>query len=90
MILLIFFVVIIAYPVLAAKSSKKISPDIYPRDATDAKIYREFELCMNAADRQVSHDKLGGQSAASDCMKRLNEYGKDRASRAFKFYFEGR
>ena len=59
-----------------------------PSTATDAQIYREFEICMNNADKVIRDDKMRGQSLAANCMLGLQKYGDERAKKAFGTYFD--
>jgi hypothetical protein len=85
--LLAVAVALLATSAMAAGKSKKAA-DPYPSDALDVKIYQEFERCANASKEQVKSDKLGGQAAFAQCAAKLQTYGKDRAAKAFGFYFD--
>lgn len=59
-----------------------------PKTATDNQIYREFEICMNDANKTIPDDKLKGHEMAVNCYSQLKKYGDKRAKKAFKLYFE--
>lgn len=59
-----------------------------PKVATDAQIYREFEICMNDAMKTVDENKLKGQDMATGCFAQLQKYGDNRAKKAFATYYD--
>jgi hypothetical protein len=59
-----------------------------PASATDAQIYREFEICMNSAKKQIGDNKLEARRVAAGCMMQLEKYGKKRAKKAFDLYYD--
>jgi hypothetical protein len=59
-----------------------------PATATDAQIYREFEVCMNRSKKIIGDDKMKGRQIAAKCMIDLQKYGDERAKKAFAYYFD--
>lgn len=64
------------------------APGSDPSTASDAQIYREFEICMNEAKKTIDDDKMRGQAIAAKCMLGLKKYGDARAKKAFNMYFD--
>jgi hypothetical protein len=89
-----FFFIIGIMPVLFHSPSPSLSIPIVQdtpqvnQNATDAQIYREFEVCMNNAKKEKDDNKLEYQHLSGECMLRLNKYGKKRAAKAFNLYFD--
>jgi len=59
-----------------------------PKTATDAQIYREYELCMQYALKVKSDDKLRGDEMTTNCFTQLSKYGDKRMKKAFATYYD--
>lgn len=87
--IIIFAFIMIWFAAMQTPSTPRTPPvNSDPSTATDAQIYREFEICMNLAKKTVDDDKQVGQAIAAKCMMRLAKYGDKRAQKAFATYFD--
>ncbi len=86
LILLVLFMWVASMQPPTTQSMPVIGSD--PKIATDAQIYREFEICMNEAKKTVGDNKLEGQAIAARCMMGLKKYGDMRAKKVFNLYFD--
>ena len=56
--------------------------------ATHEQIYRQYEICMNEANKTLNDDKIKGQNDVVICFAQLQKYGAKETKKTFKEYLE--
>jgi hypothetical protein len=87
---IIIATVIIVWSMLSGTHTTPRTPpvDSDPASATHEQIYRQYEICMNEANKTLVDDKIKGQNEVVMCFAQLQKYGEKETKAIFKEYMD--